>query len=133
MNLTDPTAAFAYATLEAFGAYPGLRSELGWSPRWLCEANYIDAQAMVRADAFRRHGGYLIDDRWDYGWEDWDLWLRMAAAGEHGVHVREMLGRYRTQVQSMISVTTLASDLLRRETIDRYPSLPWPERRRSGG
>ena len=73
-----------------------------------------------------------IDDRWAYGWEDWDLWLRLAEAGEHGVHVREMLGRYRTQVQSMISITTLASDLLRRETIDRYPSLPWPERRRPG-
>jgi hypothetical protein len=128
----DPSAAFAYCTLEAFGADPGLRSHLDWHPPWLCEANYIDAQAMVRADTFLRHGGYLVDDRWDYGWEDWDLWLRMAAGGEHGVHVREMLGRYRTQVQSMISVTTLASDLLRRETIDRYPSLPWPERRRPG-
>jgi hypothetical protein len=29
----DPAAAFAYSTLEAFGDQPGLRSELGWSPR----------------------------------------------------------------------------------------------------
>ena len=50
----DPSAAFAYCTLEAFGADPGLRSHLDWHPPWLCEANYIDAQAMMRA---RRRSG----------------------------------------------------------------------------
>jgi Glycosyl transferase family 2/Glycosyl transferases group 1 len=122
----DAGAAFAYATLEAFGHDPGLRSELDWFAPWLCESNYIDAQAMVRASTFARHGGYLVGDEWEYGWEDWDLWLRLAAAGEHGVHVREMLGRYRTQPRSMIGVTTLAPDLLRQDMITRHPGLPWP-------
>ncbi len=121
----DPGAAFAYATLEAFGHDPGLRSHLDWHPPWLCETNYIDAQAMVRRRTFDVHGGYLVDDQWAYGWEDWDLWLRLAEAGAHGVHVREMLGRYRTQAQSMISITTLATDLLRSDTIARHPNLPW--------
>ena len=123
----DPTAAFAYATLEAFGVHPGLRSELGWSPRWLCESNYIDAQAMVRRDTYERHGGYREDDDFAYGWEDWELWLRLAEAGEHGVHVPQMLGRYRTQASSMITITNLVADEMRAHIRSLHPMLPWPE------
>ena len=121
----DPDAAFAYSTLEAFGAEPGLRSAQGWYVAWLCEANYIDAQAMLRRSTLDRHHGYRVDDTM-YGWEDWDLWLRIADAGEHGVHVPEILGRYRTQASSMVSLTNLAADDLRADLVARYPSLPWP-------
>jgi glycosyltransferase involved in cell wall biosynthesis len=123
----DPEAAFAYATLEAFGHEPGLRSELGWSPRWLCESNYIDAQAMVRRSTYERHGGYREDDDFAYGWEDWELWLRLAEAGERGVHVPQMLGRYRTQPSSMITITNLAADDMRAHMCELHPTLPWPE------
>ncbi len=123
-----PDAAFAYATLEAFGVDPGLRSQLGWNPAWLCAANYIDAQAMVRRTTFERHDGYRDDDEWVYGYEDWDLWLRLAAAGEHGTHVPQMLGRYRTQASSMITITNLAADVMRERVEQRYPTLPWPTR-----
>ncbi len=123
----DPYAAFAYATLEAFGAEPGLRSAQGWHVPWLCEANYIDAQAMLRRSTLERHGGYRVDDTM-YGWEDWDLWLRIADAGERGVHVPEMLGRYRTQPASMLSLTNLAADDILASLVDRYPRLPWPGR-----
>lgn len=120
-----PAAAFAYATLEAFGSDPGLRSHLAWHPPWLCAGNYIDAQAMVRRTTFERFGGYRDDDDLVYGWEDWDLWLRLAAAGQHGIHLPEMLGRYRTQPASMISVTNLAADVTRHAIAARYPQLPW--------
>ena len=73
-------------------------------------ANYIDAQAMLRRDAWQRHGGYRTDDELVFGWEDWELWLRFAAAGEHGVYVPQMLGRYRTQEVSMLSTTNLVAD-----------------------
>ena len=122
----DPGAAFAYATLEAFGATPGLRSELAWFPAWLCETNYIDAQAMVRRSTYERHGGYRDDDM-VYGWEDWELWLRLAEAGERGVHVPRMLGRYRTQASSMISITNLVAERMRADVIRLHPGLPWPE------
>lgn len=121
----DPSAAFAYSTLEAFGADPGLRSAQGWHVPWLCDANYIDAQAMIRSDVLDRFDGYRVDDTM-YGWEDWDLWLRFAAAGEHGVHVPEILGRYRTQPGSMVSLTNLAAADLRADLVSRYPALPWP-------
>jgi len=122
----DTTAAFSYSTLEAFGAEPGLRSAFGWHVPWLCDAPYIDAQAMFRRRAIRNEGGYRVDAD-AYGWEDWDLWLKLAAAGEHGVHVPEMLGRYRTHPSSMVSLTNLAADGLRAALVDRYPDLPWPE------
>ena len=124
----DPGASFAYGTLEAFGAEPGLRSHLPWFVPWLCAENYLDAQAMVRRDVLVRHGGYR-DDAWIYGWEDWDLWLRLAVAGERGVHLPEMLGRYRTQRASMITVSNLAADTMTARLRDRYPTLPWPDRR----
>ena len=121
----EPTASFAYATLEAFGPLPGLRSAQGWHVPWLCERNYIDAQAMIRREVLERHGGYRTGESM-YGWEDWELWLRLADNGEHGVHVPELLGRYRTQLTSMIALTNLAAEDLLAELRTRYPSLPWP-------
>jgi hypothetical protein len=121
---SDPGASMAYATLEAFGPVPGLRSAQGWHVPWLCEKNYIDAQAMIRRAVLERHDGYRVDDIM-FGWEDWDLWLRMADAADYGLHVPEMLGRYRTQQSSMISMTNVAADDLRADLRERYPDLPW--------
>jgi hypothetical protein len=123
----DPAAAFAYSILEEFGVAPGVRSAMAWHVPWLCEHNYIDAQAMIRRDVWQRHGGYRTDDELVFGWEDWELWLRLAAAGEHGVHVPRMLGRYRTQEQSMIATTNLAADHMVQHLRELHPSLPWPD------
>jgi hypothetical protein len=122
----DPAAAFAYATLEDFGTSTGVRSAMGWHVPWVCEANYIDAQAMVRRSAWERHGGFRTGDPLLYGWEDWELWLRFAAAGAHGVHVPQILGRYRTQDRSMIATSNLFADLMLEHLRDLHPDLPWP-------
>ena len=121
----DRAAAFAYSTLEEFGVLPGVRSSMAWHVPWLCEANYIDAQAMLRRSAWERNGGYRCDDDLVFGWEDWELWLRLANAGEHGVHVPQMLGRYRTQETSMITTTNLVADHMIRHLHEMYPNLPW--------
>lgn len=122
----DPRAAFAYATLEDFGTSRGVRSAMGWHVPWICEVNHIDAQAMLRRSAWERHGGYRTDDPLLFGWEDWELWLRFAAAGEHGVHVPQILGRYRTQESSMISTSNLFADLMLEHLRELHPTLPWP-------
>ena len=121
-----PDASFAYCTLEEFGVQTGVRSAMAFSVEHLCEANYIDAQAMIRVDAWARHGGYRTGDEMVFGWEDWELWLRMAAAGERGVHVARMLGRYRTQTESMISTTNLVADQMIEHVRALHPALPWP-------
>lgn len=121
----DTGAAFAYSSLEEFGTSTGIRSGMGWHVPWLCAGNYIDAQAMLRRTVWERYGGYRVDDRLVFGWEDWEFWLRLAANGEHGVHVAQMLGRYRTQTVSMLSTTNLVEDHMLAHVRTLYPQLPW--------
>lgn len=129
----DPDAAFAYAALEEFSepragepAHAHVRSAFAWNPVWLCAANYIDAQTMIRRATLQSLGGYRVGDPLVFGWEDWEMWLRLASRGDHGVLVPEMLGRYRVQAGSMIGLTNLSVD----ESLDHlralHPTLPWP-------
>lgn len=122
----DPDAAFAYSTQEDFGVSSGVRSAMAWNVERLCESNYIDAQALIRRAVWERHGGYPTDPELTFGWEDWAFWLRLAAAGEHGVHVAQMLGRYRTQPDSMISTANLVADHMVDHLRSLHPDLPWP-------
>jgi hypothetical protein len=122
----DPAAAAAYGILEDFGAQTDVRSEIAWEVSRLCTANYIDAQAMWRRSAWLELGGYRDSDDHVYGWEDWDLWLRLAASGGYARLRPEILGRYRVQASSMISVTNLYTDDALTAMRGRYPTLPWP-------
>ena len=124
----DPEASFSYSILEEFGVSEGLRSAMGWHVPWLCEANYIDAQAMIRRADWERHGRYSDDPALVFGWEDWEFWLRVAADGGHGVHVPRILGRYRTQDTSMLTTTNLFGDLMTEDIRGMHPTLPWPDR-----
>ena len=121
----DPGAAFAYAALEQFGAKPGLVSAYAWNPEWLCAANYIDAQTMIRRSVLRSLGGYRLGDPLVFGWEDWEMWLRLASRGDRGVLVPEMLGRYRVQAGSMIGLTNLSVDESLAHLRALHPTLPW--------
>ncbi|MCU1395093.1 MAG: hypothetical protein JWM34_3521 [Ilumatobacteraceae bacterium] len=123
----DPDAAFAYAALEQFGGLAHLVSAYAWNPVWLCAANYIDAQTMIRRSVLRSLGGYRIGDPLVFGWEDWEMWLRLASRGDHGVLVPEMLGRYRVQAGSMIGLTNLSVDESLAHLRDLHPALPWPD------
>jgi hypothetical protein len=120
-----PDASAAYSILEDFGDQQNVRSALGWDPARLCAANYIDAQSMWRKSDWFELGGYRNDDRFVFGWEDWDLWLRLAASGGQAVLRREILGRYRVQQGSMIALTNLETADAIAAMQSRYPSLPW--------
>ena len=120
----DPSAAFAYCMLErhSAGRSRGLLSDGPWEPDRLRYGNYVDAMAMLRRASVLQLGGYTEDIRF-YGWEDYELWCRIAERGGHGQFVPEMLCRYRQTDHSMLSLTeidgTEALSLLR----DRYPSV----------
>ena len=122
---TDPGADAAYAILEDFCTQRNVRSALAWDVDRMCRANYIDAQAMWRRPSWERLGGYRDDDDEVYGWEDWDLWLRLAATGGRARLVPQVLGRYRVQSGSMIALTNLATDEALVAIRARYPDLPW--------
>jgi hypothetical protein len=113
--LRDPDAAFAYGIIERFSEAGslGLMGLEGWDERRLARSHYIDAMALVRVDAWREVGGYVTDPSLELGWEDYDLWLNFASHGYRGVHVREIVGRYRVHGVSSLAITTLDVDDLR--------------------
>ncbi len=107
----DPQAAFAYGIIEKFSADgpAGLVSLFPWQPERLREANYIDALAMIRREAIEALGGYSEDPRLALGWEDYDLWARLAEAGHHAAFVPEIIARYRVGHSSMVSLTNISA------------------------
>ncbi|HEX2085205.1 MAG TPA: glycosyltransferase family 2 protein [Solirubrobacteraceae bacterium] len=119
-----PEAAFAYAMLamERNGAPIGLRSCFPWRPRALRSGNPIDAMALWRTEALRGLGGYTTDLRL-HGWEDYDLFCRVAERGGEGVFVPEILGRYRVRGHSMLSITDISTRAAVSLLIERHPNL----------
>lgn len=80
----NPDAGFAYGDFEVFGDYRGRwtspeRFSL-WAQTW---ANFIPNGSMVRRSALLEVGGWEITT----GFEDWDLWLKLAEAGWGGARV----------------------------------------------
>jgi hypothetical protein len=121
----QPNAAFAYGILERFGAGKsiGLMGVLPWDPQRLRTGNYIDAMALMRTSIVRdRLGGYIIDPRF-HGWEDYELWCRIANLGYSVAHVPEIVARYRSTQHSMLSLTNLSITDAFSLMIERYPRL----------
>ncbi len=103
-------ASFAYCYLEKFGAASALLSIYPWDPVALQSGNYIDAMVMLRRSTWERVGGYST--HMIYGWEDYELWLKIAAQAGWGVLVPEVLARYRVHVTSMIHTKTCQNESL---------------------
>jgi hypothetical protein len=120
----EPGAAFAYGILQKFddSGPKGLLGVPGWDPRRLRVTNYIDALALVRREALDAAGGFDTDVNL-YGWEDYDLWCRIAEGGGYPVHVKEIVARYRVAEGSMITLTNLDREGPRAELAKRYPKL----------
>jgi len=92
----DPGAAFSYPMVGAYQAEEpvALLSSMPWEPERLRQGNWIDGIALIRRDRLLALGGYNNDPRLS-GWEDFYLWCRFAAEGDHGVHVPQVLGSRR--------------------------------------
>jgi Glycosyl transferase family 2 len=120
----DPAASFAYGIMEQFSpdGPQGLLSIHGWDPQRLRVGNYIDALALIRRDALIALNGYSHDKRL-YGWEDYDLWARMAESGRHGKFVPEIIARYRVGHSSMISQTNVSTSDAYAAVADHAPRL----------
>ncbi|MBV5275601.1 MAG: glycosyltransferase [Lamprocystis purpurea] len=97
-------AAYAYPVIQKFGAGEGLMGEATYDVAKLVGGNYIDAMAVVSKAAWALVGGYN-DVR--FGWEDYDLWCRLAERGMLGVSVGgDPLAQYRVHSRSMLRMTT---------------------------
>lgn len=119
-----PDAAFAYGTLECFrtGQPVGLMNAFPWEPARLRMGNYIDAMALIRTSLLRELGGYALDRRL-HGWEDFELWCRVAEAGGYGLRVPEIVARYRLTQHSMLAQTNISATDAFSLIIERNPVL----------
>ena len=106
-------SAAAYSMLFRFQSRPsdrkGLLSYFDWDPQMLVEFPYIDAMAMFDREQLIKIGGYdneLYKLGW-FGWEDYDLWLRIAAAGLGVSFLPNVLCLYRHHDKAMSNTTNL--------------------------
>jgi glycosyltransferase involved in cell wall biosynthesis len=87
----------------------GLLSYFDWDPQMLVEYPYIDAMALFDRRQLIEIGGYdteLYKFGW-FGWEDYDLWLRIARAKLRVSFVPNVLCLYRHHDRSMSNMTNL--------------------------
>jgi glycosyltransferase involved in cell wall biosynthesis len=102
--------AVVYGKPAYFGELTGRAFDIGgeFDLRRLLQDNYIDACTVLRRSAFEATGGY--DSKMPTpGYEDWDLWLTLAARGHRFYFVDEELFDYRIRHDSMIH-NALAKD-----------------------
>jgi glycosyltransferase involved in cell wall biosynthesis len=90
---THPRAAFVNSYAVGFGAQTYLWRAGYHTPHLFLESNPVDGTSLVRVAAHREAGGY--DESMRDGLEDWDFWMRCAAAGRWGATVPEFLNWYR--------------------------------------
>lgn len=101
--LRNSKAAFAYPIIEKFGDKEGLVSYLPWNVARLRNGNYIDNMTLIRGGWLRK-AGYYKDNPCAAGWEDYDLWIRIALQGGSGIQVPEILARYRVHEKSRSNI-----------------------------
>jgi GT2 family glycosyltransferase len=127
--ITESGAAATYSILCRFRGQPnnrtGLLSYFDWDPQMLVEHPYIDAMALFDRQQLLALGGYdneLFKIGW-FGWEDYELWLRMAAAHLRATLVPNILCLYRHHESAMSRTTNLFEIDLVRHLIARYQPL----------
>lgn len=101
-----PDLAFVSTHLQMFGTEDRLWPDVARCDleMLLCDDTVITA-ALVRRGAVDAAGGY--DEQMpEQGDEDWDLWIRLVAAGQHGVILPEVLFYYRRRDGSMVTQCT---------------------------
>jgi len=106
---SDNGASFAYGILACVGLEGPTRllSNFPWEPERLVPQNYIDAMSLLSRAVLLEMGGYTTN-RQLHGWEDYDLYGRLAEAGRRGVFVAEMVALYWDSPFSMRSLTDLS-------------------------
>ena len=117
-------ATFAWGMQQRHGPDDSqcLWSFFPWEPDRFRTVNYIDSMALFRTEVVRDLGGYTTDLRL-HGWEDYDLWCRIAEHGGNGVLVPEIIARYLASPHSMLNVTNISWTIAYSVLIERHPTL----------
>jgi glycosyltransferase involved in cell wall biosynthesis len=123
---SEPEVAVIYSDAEYFGNKKGRWIVGEFNLQRLMIANYIDACAMVRRSVFDQLGGY--DHKMKEiksGWEDWEMWLRIAFSGKQFRYLPIIGFRYRVSPESMIGAINCSYQIRNKLTDylhNKYPS-----------
>lgn len=116
--------AVVYGNAAYFGDKSGVLKPGKFNLQRLMLGNYIDACAVIRRSALEAVG--LYDNMQIMGYEDWDLWLRLAFKGYGFYYIDEVLFDYRFSAQSMMR--TLNADIARQNAIEDYFSKKYEDK-----
>jgi GT2 family glycosyltransferase len=118
----SPGAAFAYPRIQQFGTATEVLGGEPFQAMRLAGGNYIDALALIARPAWAAVGGY---DHVRFGWEDYDLWCRMAEHGLWGQQIDVVLAEYRVHDGSMLRTVTELAGNKRLLVDDMQRRHPW--------
>jgi glycosyltransferase involved in cell wall biosynthesis len=116
--------AVVYAKANYFGDKVGILAPGPFNLQRLMLGNYIDACAIIRKSVIEEVGFY--DNMKIMGYEDWDLWLRIAFRGYKFSYIDDVLFEYRVTKSSMMR--TLNADIQRQNEIEQYFINKYPDK-----
>ena len=96
----QPSVGFVYSGMRLFGQDAHEWPSVPFDLALLMLDNYVLPHALVRHGAWAQVGGFDTA-HFPYGFEDWDFWLRVAAAGWRGWHIAAPLVAYRRHGPSL--------------------------------
>jgi glycosyltransferase involved in cell wall biosynthesis len=116
----DADLGLAWGNTRMFGAASHLSRKAGSLDPWLVShANALPTGTLIRRRALQDCGGWSID----VGYEDWDLWMKLAEHGWRGRHVGRIVARHRVRSQSQFYADFARHDKIVRELRRRHPRL----------
>jgi len=116
--------AVVYANAGYFGDKAGELKPGKFNLQKLMLGNYIDACAVIRKSVIDEVGYY--DNMKIMGYEDWDLWLRIAFAGHKFYYIDEVLFDYRVGKGSMMK--NLNANIQKQNEIEEYFTNKYPDK-----
>ena len=117
-----PDAAAAFSLIEIFEGERDLFGAGVFAKEGLINGNFIDIMALYRRSALLELNGFA---KIKYGWEDYDLWLRMLESEAIALHIPEITARYRHHRSSITRTEQKSSNVmeLHKEMSRRHPWL----------
>jgi Glycosyl transferase family 2 len=121
----NPGAFFSYGLLSVKEreSYIDLMNFYAWDINlFRGVGNFIDALTLLDREKILAIGGFS-DSLNLYGWEDFDLWARIADVGGYGAQTKNFVATYSRRANSMISTTDVDTNKALAEIRERSPSI----------
>jgi glycosyltransferase involved in cell wall biosynthesis len=127
-----PDVGFVYFDHFEFGDVRRHVRSRAFDAAELLEQNFVVAAAPFRRTALDDVGGGYLEEM-SGGYEDWELWVRMARAGWRGHRIARTLFYYRKRPESLLAGTLRKHAEVAEFIRSRHSSAPLPPRRAPDG